>query len=153
MSGLEVIGLVLSLWPVVVDAVDIYKAMKEGRGADLLRHELDTEEYIFREFVHGLLSSAAVTDADLIQLSDRNRPNTGLWKDRALHSKLEKRLGPERSKIVLKSLVEMDKLLTGLREKLANSNGDTVGYHIPSLFYPLDNLASSLSLVLELINV
>ena len=117
----------------VVNTIDIYKAMKDSRGAYLLRHELDTEECIFRGFVYDLLSSA-VTDADLIQLSDRNRPNTGLWRDRALHSKLEKRLGPERSKIVLKSLVEMDKLLTSLRDQIARGDVDMVGLHLSLLF-------------------
>jgi hypothetical protein len=151
MSGFEVIGLVMSVWPLVVNAADMYKASKDSRGADLLRNELDTEEFIFRQFVHGLLSSD-VTDTDLIQLSDRNRPNAGLWRDRELHSKLEKRLGPEKSKIVLTSLREMDKLLTSLRDKLASNNIDIVGCHIPSLCSP-DNPAFSFSPVPELTNV
>jgi hypothetical protein len=125
MSGFEVIGVVLGVWPLLMNAVDLYKAAKDVRGADLLRTQLDTEEFIFRQFVQNLLSSD-VAEAELVQLSDRNRPNTGLWKDKALHSKLETRLGPDRSRIVLSNLVEMDKLLTSLRDKLASHNSDPV---------------------------
>jgi hypothetical protein len=130
MSGFEVIGVVLGVWPLVMNGVALYKATRDGRAADLLRTQLDTEEFIFRQFVHDLISSD-VPEADLVQLSDRNRPNTGLWKDRGLHSKLETRLGPERSGIVLSSLVEMDKLLTSLRDKFASLNAEPVGCPFP----------------------
>lgn len=117
----------------VMNAVDLYKAAKGGRGADLLIHKLDTEEFIFRRFVRDLLSSD-VSDSDLIQLSDRNRPNAGLWRDKALHSKLERRLGLETSKLVLTTLIEMDKLLTSLREKLVSNDVDfVISYHFPYL--------------------
>lgn len=132
MSGFEVIGVVLGLWPMVANAVALYKATKEGRGSDLLLHQLDTEELIFRDFVHHLLA-AEVSEADLIQLSDRNRPNVGLWGDKGLHASLERRLGHDKSKVVLKTLKEMDKLLESLRQKLASGNIDTVGFHFPSL--------------------
>jgi hypothetical protein len=125
MSGFEVIGVVLGVWPVVMNAVALYKATK-GVRAKWLRTQLDTEEFIFRQFVYDLLPSD-VAEADLVQLSDRNRPNPGLWRDNALHSKLETNLGPDRSRIVLSSLVEMEKLLTSLRDKLVSHNADPVG--------------------------
>jgi hypothetical protein len=152
MSGFEVVGVVLGIWPEVIDAVDMYEPMRGGRGVHLLQHQLNTEEFIFRQFVIDLLSSD-VSEADLIQLSDRNSPNMGLWRDKRLHSVLERRLGPEQCRVVLGSLVEMNKLLINLTEKLTSNNVDAVGYHIPSLLYSLDNLASSLSLILELTNV
>jgi len=130
MSGFEVIGVVLGVWPLVMNAVALYKATKGIRGADLLRTQLDTEEFIFRQFVYDLLSSD-VAEADLVKLSDRNKPNPVLWRDKALHSKLEARLGPDRSRIVLSSLAEMDKLLAGLRDKLAIHGTDPVGYLFP----------------------
>ena len=147
MSGFEVIGVVLGVWPLLINAVALYKATKDGRRAERLRTQLDTEEFIFRQFVHDLLSSD-VAEADLMQLSDRNRPNTGLWSDRGLHSKLETRLGPIRSTIVLSSLVEMDKLLTSLRDKLASHSADPVGYPFPLQY--THNHAFNISLVIEL---
>jgi hypothetical protein len=117
MSGFEVIGVILAVWPVVVNGLTMFKATKEGRGYGLLLNELRTEEIIYRECVHHLLQ-AHVPEADLVQLTDRKRLNLALWKDRALHFSLERRLGHEKSKIVLETLEEMDKLLVSLGEKL-----------------------------------
>ena len=43
------------------------------------------------------------------------------WKDRDLHFSIERRLGQEKSKLVTETLVEMDKLLVSLREKLGGN--------------------------------
>jgi hypothetical protein len=132
MSGFEIVGLVMAAWPMVVNGVSLCKATMGRRGANSLRDQLDTEEFIFRQFVRDLLSSD-VADADLVQISDSNRPNTSFWKNRGLHSKLEARLGPDGTKIVWSNLEEMDKLLTKLRDKFASINAaDPVGIHFLS---------------------
>ena len=116
----------------VVNSVSLCKATMGHRGANSLRTQLDTEEFIFRQFVRDLLSSD-VADADLVQISDSSKPNTSFWKNRVLHSKLETRLGPDGTKIVLSSLEEMDKLLTSLRDKFASINAaDPVSTHFLS---------------------
>jgi hypothetical protein len=120
MSGFEVIGEVLAVWPVVVNALSLYKATKDGRAYGLLLNELRTEEQVYSEFVR-LLLQADVPEADLVQLTDSKRPNLGLWKDRALHFSIERRLGQEKSKLVTETLLEMDKLLVSLSEKLGGS--------------------------------
>lgn len=113
--------MVLGVWPVVVNALSLYKATKDGRAYGLLLNELRTEEMVYREFVL-LLLQADVPEADLVQLTDRKRSNVGLWKDKSLHFSLERRLGgQEKSKLVLETLVEMDKLLVSLSEKLGGS--------------------------------
>lgn len=117
MSGFEVIGVVLGVWPVVVNALALFKATKDGRGYGLLLNEFKTEETVYREFVRQLLQ-ADVPGADVIQLIDRKRPNVGLWKDRSLHFSLERRLGVEKTKVVLNILDEMNNILTALMEKL-----------------------------------
>lgn len=121
MSGFEVIGVVLGVWPVVVNGLAMYKATKDGRGYGLLLNELRTEEIIYREFVQHLLQ-ADVPEADLVQLTDRKRSNVSLWNDRALHFSLERRLGHEKSRIVRETLAEMDKLLASLGEKLCGTD-------------------------------
>lgn len=123
MSGFEVIGAVLGVWPVVLKPLALYKATKDGREAAPLLNQLRTEEQVFREFVRLLLASD-FSEADLLQLSDRQKPNLGLWKDKALHFTLERRLGHEESKLVLVTLEEMDNILTTLNEKLGAN--DTV---------------------------
>ena len=111
----------LGVWPVVLNCLMMYKATKDGRGYGVLLNELKTEEIVYREFVRHLLQ-ADVPEADLVQLTDRKRSNVDLWNDQALHSSLERRLGEEKSKIVLETLVEMDKLLASLGEKLGGTD-------------------------------
>ena len=121
MSGFEVIGVMLGVWPVVVNCLTMYKATKDGRGYGLLLNELRTEEIVYREFVQHLLQ-ADVPEADLVQLTDKKRSNKDLWENRELHFSLERRLGHEKSKVVLEYLVEMDKLLGSLGEKLSGTD-------------------------------
>lgn len=117
MSEFGVIGVILGLWPVILNDISLYKAGKGSRPVVSLLNELKTEEIVFRESIHGFLSPD-VTKEDLVQLSDRKKPNTGFWDDAALHSKFERRLGPDKSKLVLTTLIEIEKTLASLREKL-----------------------------------
>jgi hypothetical protein len=117
MSGFEVIGVILGIWPAVANRLTMYKATREGRGYGLLLNELRIEEIIYREFVYHLLQGH-IPEADLVQLTDGKRSNSAIWKDRALHFSLERRLGHEKYRIVLETLEEMDKLLVSLGEKL-----------------------------------
>jgi len=121
MSRFEIIGVVVGAWPAVVDALNLYPATKHGRGANVLLRQFKTEELIFREFAYQLLASD-VTEADLEQLSSRQRPNLSLWKDKALHFSIERRLGSETSKLVLDTLEDMNSVLTALKEKLKVEN-------------------------------
>jgi len=113
MTGFEAIGVVVGVWPVVVNALASYAATKQGRGANALLHKLRTEEVVYREFVYTLLS-ADVPEADLCQLSSRPIPNLHLWKDKALHAKLAMRLGDVKTKGILDTVEEMHKCLTAL---------------------------------------
>jgi hypothetical protein len=121
MSGFEVIGVLLGVWPVIVNGLTMYKASKDGRGYGLLLNELRAEEFVYREFVQHLLQ-ADVPEADLVRLTDSKRSNMDLWKDRKLHFSLERRLGREKSHIVLETLAQMDPLLVSLGEKLCGTD-------------------------------
>lgn len=120
MSGFEVIGVVLGLWPQVVKALSLYKATKDGRPYGVLLNDIRTEEQVYREFVKLVLQADA-PEADLVQLTDGKKSNEDLWRDRALHFNLERRLGHENSRLVLETVVEMNKLLVSLSEKLGGS--------------------------------
>jgi hypothetical protein len=117
MPKFEVIGAVLGLWPVVVNALTLYKATEDGRAYGLPLNEVKTEELVYREFVR-LLLQADVPEADLVQLTDRKRLNESLWRDQKLHFSLERRLGHENSRHILETLAEMHKLLVSLSEML-----------------------------------
>jgi hypothetical protein len=125
MSGFECVGGVLILWPLVVNCIQLYKAARNGQGWDLLLDEFRTEEIIYVECVRHLLS-ADTTEADLLQLTSREAPNQHLWENPALHKCLYNRLGHEKSPMVLKTLQEMDKLLTTLSEKFRSHENANV---------------------------
>ncbi len=117
MSGFEAIGLILGVYPLIINGLQLYKAAKNGPDWDLLFDEFRTEEIIYVECIRHLLASDT-SEADLLQLSTRKKPNQHLWKDPALHNSLQNRLGHEKSPMVLKTLKEMDKLLATLNERL-----------------------------------
>lgn len=116
MSGFEAIGLILAVWPLVVNGLQLYKAAKNGQGWDLLCDEFRVEEFLYIDCVRHLLA-ADVSEGDLLQLTSRDKPNQHLWNDPVLHKSLEKRLGRERTTMVLKTLQEMDTILSSLAEK------------------------------------
>lgn len=117
MSGFEVLGLILGVWPLVVNGFTLYKTANGGLGTALLVHRLKIEETIYEDFVCHLLA-ADVTETELVQLSDREKPDLQLWKDPALHAKLHKRLGEKKSAIVLTTCERMRDSLTYLRKQL-----------------------------------
>ena len=133
MSGFECVGGVLILWPLVAKGLELYKAAKSGQGWELLYDEFRTENTIYIECVRLLLQSDT-SEADLLQLTSREKPNQLLWKDLALSNSLRNRLGHEKSLIVLKTLQEMDKLLTTLSEKLKSHENAFVSTLSPHWF-------------------
>lgn len=139
MSGFECVGGVLILWPLVSKGLELYKAARNGQGWELLYDEFKTEEIIYVECVRHLLQSDT-SEADLLQLTTREKPNQLLWKDPALDHSLRNRLGDEKSPMVLKTLQEMDKLLATLNERLKSHETAIVS-----------NLALQLSMILALI--
>jgi hypothetical protein len=125
MSGFEAIGLVLGIYPLVVNGLQLYKSAKNGQEWDLLHDEFRTEEIIYVECIQHLLASD-ISEADLLQLSTRDKPNQALWEDAALGNSLRNRLGHEKSPMVHKTLQEMDMLLTTLNDKLKSHEIITV---------------------------
>src|ERR1700749_2501987 len=103
MSGFEAIGVVLGAYPLIVHGLQLYKGAKNGQDWELLYDEFRTEEIIYVECVRHLLESDT-SEADLLQLSTREKPNQALWKDPALDRSLRNRLGDEKSQMVLKTL-------------------------------------------------
>jgi hypothetical protein len=116
MSGLEVIGLVLAIWPLVVNGITIYKSVKSSQGWSLLLQEFRIEKTLYVEFVCRLLASD-ISEADLHQLGTGNKLNQALWEDESLKNSLRGRLGPEKLEIVVSALEEMNKILTSLTER------------------------------------
>ena len=125
MSGFEAVGIILGAWPLVVNAMTVYKLTKSGTRLSLMLHELKTEEMIYTQFVHNLLVSD-VTEAELMKLSNRENPDSGLWKNELLHNNLKQRLGLMKSELVFEKLEEIGKILASLNQKLGGKDAVTV---------------------------
>lgn len=125
MSGFEVVGLVLAIYPLVINGIQFYKACKSGQGWGLLLQEYKTEQIIYTEFVYHLLASD-ISEADLRQLTTRKKPNQGLWRDKKLNDGLQERLGKDKSEVVISTLEEMDKLLISITKRFGISEAELV---------------------------
>ena len=130
MSGFEVIGVVLGVWPLVVNTLQLYKSAKNGQGWEVLLDEVKTEETIYIDCVRLLLASDT-SEADLMQLTSWEKPNQHLWKDPSLQRSLQKRLGKEKSTLVLKTLGQMDALLTTMSEEINKHETTTASLLLP----------------------
>lgn len=117
MSGFEAIGVVLAVWPLVVNGIQVYKLARSGQGWDLLYDQFVTEQVIYQECVLHLLAPE-LSESDLAQLIQGDKPNGPLLKDPAVTRGLEGRLGQQKSQIVLKTIQSMDSLLQLLKEKM-----------------------------------
>ncbi|KAE9378877.1 hypothetical protein N431DRAFT_478013 [Stipitochalara longipes BDJ] len=120
MSGFEVVGLLLGLYPLVVDAVNVYKATKTGRAATSLIRKLRVEEVVYHQFVYKLLAPN-VPGTDIYRLYlNQELPDVGLWQEVALNQKLRIRLGAEKADIILDILREIESLLRDLNTYLSS---------------------------------
>ena len=122
MSGFEIVGLVLAIYPVIGTAIQTYKTVKSGssRVASLAKW-LRVEQSLFGKFVHDLLAPN-VSEAELVILKDPKSSNIELWKNPTLQTKLEHRLGSEIAEVVIETLQEVNQLLRSLHDELSSSN-------------------------------
>ncbi|MCJ1381136.1 hypothetical protein MMC17_004245 [Xylographa soralifera] len=118
MSGFEIIGVILGVYPIIVDALALYKATKAGKRAAALTRNLKTESIIFGEFVYHLLAPNVSLD-ELTRLKDPKSPDLELWKDVTLHASLKDRLGSEKAEVVVEILQEIHALLRSLEIELS----------------------------------
>jgi hypothetical protein len=121
MSGFETVGLALSIWPLVVNALEAYKLGVSGQGWDLVCLQFKTDEVIYMECVSHLLQGS-VSERDLAQLCSRDRPNQPLWKEKlsdpTVRNSLERRLGPKKTPFVLEMLQGIDAHLDSVYRKI-----------------------------------
>ena len=118
MSGFEIVGIILGAYPLIVTALDVYKASKGGKGAESFARHLKTEELIFRDFVHSLVAPGVSTMV-LRRLERSNPPDLAIWKDRAIQAGMRDRLGTDKAENVVEILEEIQQLLNLLQQELA----------------------------------
>lgn len=131
MSGFEVLGLILGIYPVIGHALKIYRATRNRGPLKWFVRSLEVEKVIFAEFVHNLLASE-LSEVDLVRLRDEEDPsNLEIWNNKELLLKVGRRLGPETSKLVLSTLLDINDLLKTLRKNITSITvNEQVSWHV-----------------------
>ena len=89
MSGLEIIGVILALVPIVSGGIDGYKRLRDGPESRQLERSFKTQHVIFLNTIEELICPL-VSDSQLQTLL--KDPNGRLWKDKQLSASLERHL-------------------------------------------------------------
>ncbi|KAK1836111.1 hypothetical protein QBC39DRAFT_430261 [Podospora conica] len=116
MSGIEIVGAILALYPIAVDLAKGYKQMKWNDSE--LHRVLLVASQLYDRTVKDLLTSA-VSYGEMQRLVPSNGPiNHRLWKDEGLQQKLQDRLGPHKFPLAMQHLTEMKTLLDQVQLEL-----------------------------------
>jgi hypothetical protein len=115
MSGFEVIGVVLAVYPVVLNACQLYKATRSGEAIEKLIRRLDIEQFLFDDFVSRLLGPD-VGESQLLRL--KTSTDLGSWKENDLQAKLEQRHGFVKTKHIISLINDLNELLQSIQRDL-----------------------------------
>ena len=125
MSGFEVVGVVLALFPVVVDGVRTWKQVNSGQPLEHLIRDIITEQMIFRCWLGRLLMPAVRVEA-LKEMLDPKSDKYGRWKDPCLRTAIEQAFGFATTDFLLSTFDDIHKELRAIQEALsyiAKTNG------------------------------
>jgi len=127
MSGIEVVGLALSLWPVVVNLAELYKASKDGSPVRGLTMNIAVYEWIFKQSVLKLLQGdEELSEKDRIGLVNSDENFAAIWEDKEFIARLKRRLDAQMFVLVQHKVDEIFKVLTSLKKKIEPKDGELV---------------------------
>lgn len=145
MSGIEIAGLVLGAFPLLISAAEHYREGCESikdwwqfEGVYLtFRNKVKTEETLFRTYMISVL----LEDLDSVEDAERlcNDPDSPEWKDGVLEVSLRERFDSSYSTILI-SLTGMKRVMTRLQEKLGidTSSSGEIRYQLKRIKFCLD---------------
>jgi len=135
MSGLELFGALLGLYPIAVGLATGH------RSKPRLHSELAVSSVMFGNTVRGLLASATSHQEMQHLAPSYSQIDLTLWEDPALQRKLRDHIGGRNIDVVLKYLAEMQKLLDQIHTELnAMAPGSDTASLQPDATRPCDHL-------------
>lgn len=115
MSGIEIAGLILGLFPVVVEVLKSFTSRSMAADIIEMRRMIECEEAIYKNTLEQLLSPH-VTELQLIGLL--NNPMCSFWGDADLNEALEIQLGKVSFKIFGECIEDISKWLQQIRKDI-----------------------------------
>ena len=126
MSGVEVVGLLLGAFPLLISALEHYR-----QGAEVLenwwkikkeykkcKNEIKVQELAFENNIERFLLPLVADDDDIAVLIAQ--PGGSSWKDPALEAKLKERL-PRSYELFLATIEDIKLTIDGLKDELGVS--------------------------------
>lgn len=145
-AGIDMAGLALSIFPIVIRTVKWYSSMVTSHEIKLLADSLSINKIIFRQSVEYMLRSVVVSTAELRELLDN--PGGPAWQDKALVERLANHLGADYGTIVetmnniYRTILKLSQKLpvsgvdrAGTNRKLTRTPADSKQYHTGSKWY------------------
>ncbi|KAK0663013.1 hypothetical protein QBC41DRAFT_26787 [Cercophora samala] len=125
MSGLEVIGVVLGLWPIIATLTRQYKDFK-GANPDELKRDVQITSYIYGNLIKDILLSALPRDQVQGLMASNDPHNKALWERSDIQQKLRNRLD-DRFDLTIQCVNDMRVLLGQVKAELERLCRDNEG--------------------------
>ncbi|ERF71223.1 hypothetical protein EPUS_08141 [Endocarpon pusillum Z07020] len=129
MSGFEVAGVVLALFPIIVDGVRTYKHLTSGQSLEYLIKDILAEQIIFRSWMGHLLMPSVSVEA-LRDMLDPKSNKFGRWQDPGLQSAVQQSFGTTTTAFLLVTLNDIHKELCAIKKALSYTtlpDANTIG--------------------------
>ncbi|ETI22748.1 hypothetical protein G647_06824 [Cladophialophora carrionii CBS 160.54] len=127
MSGFEVVGLILALYPVVADAVAYYRGVRSGDIIHDLVEEVRAERVIFSHSIQHLCLSQ-VSGTDVVGVVDPQSEIFALWQQSSFLNKLLASHAAEATTAILETLKSIHSELQQVHRELDRINPNAVDF-------------------------
>jgi hypothetical protein len=116
MSGFEVVGVLLALFPIVVDTVRGYKHAKSGEPLEYLIKDVIAEQILFRSWIGHLLMPTVPPQAVKALLGPKSQK---LWEDPGLRAAVERSFGAATTSYLLMTILDIHHELDEIKVALS----------------------------------
>ena len=152
MSGFEVVGLVLAIYPMLIDGIRTYQKLRSGQLlADLLKDVLE-EQIVFHNWI-GHLLMRSVPAQELRDLLDHNSAAFARWHDHRLHQIIEQSYGRVQASFLLETLADVHGELERIKGDLSTLKSSAVcqhpHFHVSRLTKYQNNIRTKLTTALR----
>jgi hypothetical protein len=126
MSGIEVVGLVLGVWPVMLNLLDAWKATKGSLPQDSLTASVRAYSRVYRDAISKLLQDENISDKDRIGLLKGENEFSSIWKNDEFQARLRNRIDDEAFECLHNKSREIFNILQLLKDKIDKKELDVV---------------------------